>query len=529
MRGYRFLKKTGQLGLIAQVHDGLVNTCFSEIDRNVSKFFFGAGAEKAELITRQYLLMRIGILGLNKALLFSLGGKNCPVVYPLPKAWQQVIIRHGFSVARIRCSLAWAGYVWLLWGYGILIVIKEFYTSICAMIQPYSLTLGRYAYFDGLASSNLPQPCRDGRSHDVVTWYSHWKGKAVHLDALCHGVANTKKCDVDGTPVLYTSYALPVLDTLGNVICYAVWAFVAVLRSVIDLLIGHWWHAILLAEFVTAARARFLAPKKLACDYLFHVSGWLYRPLWTYEAKNKGSRILFYLYSTNCENFKRPEGYPLQAASWRVVNWPTYLVWDEYQADFFRRVVNPSVNIEIVGPILFQSSSIEMPKLPESSVAVFDVQPHRDSRYQILGALEEYYIPKVTNQFLLDVYTVIHECGGVMAHKRKRNIGRMLHPKYEALVKFISLADNVYSIEPNISAIRVIEPCAAVISMPFTSTALLGRELGKPSIFYDPFGSVQKDDRAAHGIQILCGKEELRNWLIGLLESAGKVFIRGNV
>jgi polysaccharide biosynthesis PFTS motif protein len=49
--------------------------------------------------------------------------------------------------------------------------------------------------------------------------------------------------------------------------------------------------------------------------------------------------------------------------------------------------------------------------------------------------------------------------------------------------------------------------------MPFTSTALLGREMGKPSIYYDPHGLVQKDDRAAHGIPIVTGPDELHAWI----------------
>lgn len=49
--------------------------------------------------------------------------------------------------------------------------------------------------------------------------------------------------------------------------------------------------------------------------------------------------------------------------------------------------------------------------------------------------------------------------------------------------------------------------------MPFTSTALIAKELGKVSIYYDPTGLIQKDDRAAHGIPIISGKKELKNWL----------------
>ena len=49
--------------------------------------------------------------------------------------------------------------------------------------------------------------------------------------------------------------------------------------------------------------------------------------------------------------------------------------------------------------------------------------------------------------------------------------------------------------------------------MPFTSTALLANYQNKPSIYYDPFGDVQKNDRAAHGIQVIVGIDELDYWV----------------
>jgi len=37
--------------------------------------------------------------------------------------------------------------------------------------------------------------------------------------------------------------------------------------------------------------------------------------------------------------------------------------------------------------------------------------------------------------------------------------------------------------------------------------------MGKPSIYYDPSGLLQHDDRAAHGIPILSTSDELDAWL----------------
>jgi len=54
--------------------------------------------------------------------------------------------------------------------------------------------------------------------------------------------------------------------------------------------------------------------------------------------------------------------------------------------------------------------------------------------------------------------------------------------------------------------------------MPFTSTALVARNPGKPSYYYDPSGIIQKDDRATHGIPVISGVDELQEILA--MESA---------
>ena len=71
----------------------------------------------------------------------------------------------------------------------------------------------------------------------------------------------------------------------------------------------------------------------------------------------------------------------------------------------------------------------------------------------------------------------------------------------------------IQTIDPDISAHRVVRECDLVISMPFTSTALIGRELGKPSWYYDALGLVQSDDPASHGIPIVQGRDALLQWI----------------
>ena len=84
------------------------------------------------------------------------------------------------------------------------------------------------------------------------------------------------------------------------------------------------------------------------------------------------------------------------------------------------------------------------------------------------------------------------------------------------IIKKLTERPDFVNLDPDTSAVQVIKNCVAVISMPFTSTAVLANELGKPSVYYDPHGLIQKDDRGAHGIDILCGPKELAAWVLSI-------------
>lgn len=517
MRGYRFLKESNQLGLITEVKEALTNTHLGVVSAHSSTVIFGAALKNSELIIRQYLLVRVGSLNLNKSLLYALGKPGSKVIHPLPPEWRKIIEQHGFKVAKIRSALAWNGFVMTMLAYGFASIAIQTFKNIKSIFHPLYHSLGEYAYFDTLTAGNLPQPCSDGRSHDIVTWYQQWPGRVKELDTLCHGVKGIAKQSIEGKSVISIPSAILPLTHLSAMFRFIGWGITASLMAFVDLFRGRWWHALLLSQAAKSAQVRLQNPDKLARDYLFHNSGWIYRPLWTYEAEKLGSRIIFYFYSTNCESFKTPEGYPIQVNSWQAMNWPLYLVWDEYQADFVRRAVGTSANISIVGSIDLTSNPQEINALPKNSFAVFDVQPVRESFYCTLGSAIEYYTPETCTQFLIDIYEVLKNNKLTLVHKRKRTIGNLAHYKYRNLLHNLNDKTDLIKIDTSINAKRIVENCVGIISMPFTSTALLGRELNKPSIYYDPYGQIQKDDRGAHGIPIITGKAELQEWVTAAL------------
>ena len=103
------------------------------------------------------------------------------------------------------------------------------------------------------------------------------------------------------------------------------------------------------------------------------------------------------------------------------------LVWDKYQEDFIRRIVDGKKSICIVGYIPFKEYINLPPHLPKNSVAVFDVQSVRDSLYNTFDIEYDYYVPKISKVFLLDIYQVLKKYNYTMVLKRKRHIGNLLN------------------------------------------------------------------------------------------------------
>lgn len=518
MRGYYSMKRAGRLDRITAVKQALTEDPLRLTRQDFSPVVMGQGAESGEIIVRQYLLTRVGGLNLNCALLLALGKKQGRVVFCLPKAWREVLSLHGFEVAHLRSAVLWNIYVCALLLYGVVkigqIALAGITSGKCTDTKP-----KRHVYFANLVPGNLPQEINGSRSHDVISWYLQWPGKVTGLEAVHHSVANALDTEVDSIEVSSRRGPLRALVGARAVAKYILWGLRASLIAAIDCLRGRWWHALLLNQAALAAQVRTLPADSLAREYLFHNSGWIYCPLWTYEAERRGSAITFYFYSTNCEPFRRSAGYPPLSYGWKSMTWPHYLVWNEYQADFVRRAVREHANISVVGQIWFQSSAATMPKLDKPGVAVFDVTPHRQSRYCTLGLDYEFYIPATSNTFLNHIANATHQLDAVMLWKRKRRIGSIAHPHYRHFADRLSERGDIVLVDPDTSAARVIESSRAVISMPFTSTAMIARAVGKPSIYYDPTGQLQPDDRAAHGIPILAGQDELKAWLSSQINS----------
>jgi len=518
LRGHRILKKMNSRNEIFSIRNSLaVTDCVKS--RKVSRNIFGIATNESDLLVRQYALYRFGYLGLQKSILHALGKPGSAVVHPMPPSWHIVLEKSGLRVAKIRSRLLWNLAMLLALAQGFRVIGRTIIQGVKEVLRPNYNKLGRYTYFDQLVINNVPSSDNKNKiNYNIMTWYQQWDGRIRKLDSMCHNIKDIDSSNVGAVPINYLP-AIPPINTINGLVGFTVWAIKASLLAGVDLFRGRWWHALLLSQAAMSAHVRIMSADLLAREYMFHNSNWIYRPLWTYEAEAKGCLVTFYFYSTGCELFKLKSGYQEQVFGWKNLNWPRYLVWNDYQASFVKRVVGEGASVEVVGHIWFVDSGGDLSSTTKDNIAVFDVTPQRPSLYvyQVVNDFD-WEIPKVCNQFLFDIQQISsnHHYNILLKRKRKKTVNkdRWAHPIHERFYEGLLLSENVQSIDPTIAAIRLIDACELVISMPFTSTALIARDMNKPSVYYDPLGLCQKDDRSAHGIEILQGKKELESWIL---------------
>ncbi len=493
-KGYKILKERGDLGLLQKLRYQMS----SQKIKNVTVFGFHGANDCIEFSTRQFLISKFVNFSFNRAILYSIGA-NKHFKRPLPREWQNILECNGIKVNKSYSSLLWTINSFYFWIVGCIKLIK----SIASIATMPDIPEG-HVYFDSLSKGGISSNNSD---KNIINWYFRWTGHSKNVSTICHNNIDIH-CKKSGKRnVLYTD-GLPELRG-RQIWMYALYAFYLSFMNIFLLRI---YGCFMLFEVIKYTRVRISDNNKIANDYLFNNSFAFLRPLWTYEMESKGGRILFYFYSTNNEPFQSKSNLKFET-QWHLIRWPHYLVWDNFQAEFIKNLddFSASVIIEVVGLINFSSSGV-VPNIPLNSVAVFDVTPFRPALYMTLGASPEYYTYSIASQFLSDIQLVLDEKNVNIAHKMKRNHA-FVDRRYQKKLEQLDKKGNYIKIHPDIDAIQVISKSIACISMPFTSTALMAKLEGKPSVYYDPSGLIQKDDRAAHGIPVLSNIDELEEWV----------------
>lgn len=476
-----------------------------------------------ELSVRQFIMHNFGhrisvsnpYLGLTKALLTSLGRGYNSLTYPMPFLWQKVIENNGFFVNKFSSTLLWISSVFFFWSYGIIFFFKFFFELLFFKNKIISNDTTQIYFLKDLSAKDFLS--YEDNTTNIIT-------KVLKINPqkslILHDNKHLFNQESNHVQFEYSFTPIKKRPSSKQLFTFFIRSCFLIFQSLTKLIIGKWQDALLLRELILATFYSIIPRDALPDFILFDHSKFVYRPLWTYIVEAKGVKSILYFYSTNNESIVLDSRRKRTNLKWSIMNWSNYWVWNKEQYNFIKRVTSFDANIEIVGPILTGNSFINQGlNLPHRSVAIFDVQPQRDYKYQLLCEPLEYYVPKITNQFLDDIFRIIKRTNSTMVYKGKRNIGKMSHYKYRIKLQELANESGVVIIDSDFSAECVSKASHCIISFPFTSTALIGKMLNKPSIYYDPTGHIDKLDPAAYGIPVISGPIELEEWLTKQLQS----------
>lgn len=513
IRGHLRLRKHKELDKIHSLKRELALNKLKITDKKFSSLIFGKNlkTEDIEKSIRQYLLLRVANNNLNKVLLGYLGKKNEIIIHYLPKEWIKIFEINGFKVAKKWSAIYWRIYLLALICYSTLVYFKIIINSILAIIRRQNHD-NSYIYFHNLTSLNIPKVNNKNNKFDIINWYIKYTEGKRDYNEIRHDATGTNQCKVDSINIVPSNKGpIPDLITWKDTFIFSIWGFSAIIFALLELIRGRWWHAFMLNQAMLAKKATLQNPKHLAREYLFHNTNQTYRPLWTYIAEKYGSKITLYFYSTNIESLNiNPTYY------WRCMSWPMYLVWDKYQSKFLERSLGSPQNTKIVGPIWWSDNAdLYIPNMAnDKNISIFGVTPHRYSKYCVYAEEVDYVIPEICNAFIEDILEIADHLKFKCVIKEKRDLPRsVIHPKYKNFVKDIIDNNNLTLVDVGVAPNKIIDLSKMVISFPFTATAIIAKEMGKPSCYYDPANIVSKNHHGLHGVTLINNKEDLLNWV----------------
>lgn len=464
----------------------------------------------SEKIVAQKIMAVLGAREVLSGVLLAFGG-NRPTSFGIPATWRRKLTSLDIDVAGIPSAVKWWTWVLMTLARGTARACKRVVQSARGILEPAPDT--DYSVLCHLPAGTISNAENPEEAHNFLGWFlrkartngSETIWAHVPVPGATSSAVRSVKIVTSPFPKLETGsqYALVVKDIL-----------VHTTLAFLNCLFGRWQRAVLLGDVLDLMYMKRLPQKAIARQYVFHNGNLVHKPLWTewVETSHKASVELVF-YSGNCELYAPDvpfDGGP--AFGYPSAGWHSYHVWDDAQEKLLRDF-GLSASITKNGPIDFIDSNDGIELGEQRFVAVFDVVPYRECFLASNGIVFPYYTGKRVSDFLLEIAEQLKSRELIMAVKVKREQGQKSHPAYRKALRKLSKMPHVVLIPSEIAARRLIESAAAVISIPFTSTALVGDMQRCPSVYYDSDGRLADHPRLNHGVPVMKGQQALGGWL----------------
>lgn len=497
LKGYDLLNKSDRLNLINQI-----KTEFSKTPIN-NKDIHTVLNEPSDICLHQFLFYRLVNQDFNQEILSYFGSKTKKLTYPLPQIWIKILKNNDIEVNEFRSSLLWFFFQLKWYSIGIVTTLIELNT----LFFRTSYLDKPYVYFDNLTKGNFPT--NENNENNILGWFiKQTEGKDFKY--ICHDNKNIN--------YQYKSHQFSFINK------YYIEGFFLKVKTLIALIsriiISFFTlkERLLLRERVFEILVGNMDKNNLAKIYFFHNSHLHFKKLWTYEVEKKGSKTVFIQYSSNFLPFKEKNKEYKLDFKWNYLSWNEYWLWSETQKSIFNTHLIKKALILNKGPIPFSSKEYKKRKdFSTYKILVFPVDPFRTLFHYKLGFNVEYYTDENFINFILIILEISKKHQFEILLKQKR-YNPFWSKKYKKFINTISNHKNIQLLDHDLSAFDLIEKTnpLAVLSMPYTSTALIAKYKNIPSVYFDITNKLDPLHYANNGISVIQDKVDLENFLLEL-------------
>ncbi len=479
-------------------------------------FLDGKAQQNSQISVQQYILRRINFIRLIETILLGIGKENKESdSVPVPSNYTNYLVNNGIKIRTLKSNLKWylSCIIYLIRG-----IFEVFKISLSRNSKYerdfFSQSSDGFCSFQGLNDNNLPIKSAS-KSFTIIDWYIKETENSLPI------VAQNKSHyfeNIGGINVLASAKILPSFNSLrSRFYFFAHSLFISVIAS-LYLCIGRWTLALMFFELVYYLQYKYLPNELRPKQVFFNNSGWFHRPLWTYLLEDEGGKVCCYFYSLNTFQFYSKGKGKAITFGWELMNWPSYIVWNRNQMEMIKKLAVSEGSFSIADKIWFEDKMTDLPPAEKLSVIIFDVPPVRPSLYQKLGAPVEFYTRKKMLSFVENICIICNDLGIKPCIKPKREYSSKVYDKgYSGKIIKLAQSNMLEIIDPQISAVRLIEKTKFVIATPFSSPAVLAKNAGKEVVYFDPTNSVSIDDETNFGIELIHSPQELRKKLESII------------
>ena len=363
----------------------------------------------------------------------------------------------------------------------------------------------------------------------IIDYFEIKNSKIIFKNIFSSNSVNKKNVNqVKSNLILSRHTHLPYFDNLLQLFYFFIWFLFSSFFIFILLLIGKWSYSLIFYDIVEDKIHRITSYKYIPSLYFRPYMGSLYKPLWTYYAEEKKMKSYFFFYSTNESGYPTSTSVPIDESSRAQLKWKNYLVWDDHQGNVILKNVSNSPIIHVLGPMLINVQSNEKKYFLEDKkyISIFDITPRRKIKEYLGGYYSTIHL-KIMNQFLLDISDLSEKYNIQILHKPKRDLNKLHRGKnlqienksYTSFLNKINKRRYFESVPADIDLKYLVNNSLATISFPYTSVALISKELKKEAIFYDPSLELVENKNFSHDLKLISGKQELDVWFSKIVDN----------